>query len=192
MRKEKLDCIPLLLALRLFTCQTGRPLKVEPGFQSSLCSILGTVLCIIMYLLGEREQFSYLDHGWLIRITLISAKIAITIFSFQLVDSATYRQMHWSNSPSKLQLCVPFSRICWSVSFILYVGLLGGLAVKNLPANVGDVGSILGSGRSMETEMATHSSITVWEIPSTEERGRNLEGPWGSWGHRVGQDLATK
>ena len=46
--------------------------------------------------------------------------------------------------------------------------------VKNPPANTGDTrdtGSILGSGRSLEKEMATHSSILVWEIPRIEEPG---------------------
>ena len=40
--------------------------------------------------------------------------------------------------------------------------------VKNLPANAGntrDVGSIPESGRSLEEEMATHSSILFWRIP---------------------------
>ena len=32
-----------------------------------------------------------------------------------------------------------------------------------------DLGSIPGSGRSLEKEMATHSSILAWEIPWTEE-----------------------
>ena len=32
-----------------------------------------------------------------------------------------------------------------------------------------DVGFILGSGRSLQKEMATHSSILAWEIP--EEPG---------------------
>ena len=41
--------------------------------------------------------------------------------------------------------------------------------VKNLPANVGDMGSVSGSERSLEKEMATHSSILAWEIPWTEE-----------------------
>ena len=36
----------------------------------------------------------------------------------------------------------------------------------------GDVGSIPGLGRSLEKEMATHSSILAWEIPWTEEPGR--------------------
>ena len=45
---------------------------------------------------------------------------------------------------------------------------------KNQPANAGDVrdaGSIPGLGRSLEKEMATHSSVLVWEIPWTEEPG---------------------
>ena len=41
--------------------------------------------------------------------------------------------------------------------------------VKNPPANAGDVGSIPGLGRSLEKEMATHSSFLAREIPWTEE-----------------------
>ena len=46
--------------------------------------------------------------------------------------------------------------------------------VKNSTANAGDVrdmGSIPGSGRSLEKGMATHSSILAWRIPWTEEPG---------------------
>ena len=46
--------------------------------------------------------------------------------------------------------------------------------VKNQPANAGapgDMGSIPGSGRSPEEEMATHFSILLWEIPWAEEPG---------------------
>ena len=46
--------------------------------------------------------------------------------------------------------------------------------VKNPTASAeaaGDEGSNLGSGRSLEKEMATHSSILAWEIPRTEEPG---------------------
>ena len=42
------------------------------------------------------------------------------------------------------------------------------LVIKNPPASAGDVrdaGSILGSGRSLEKEMATHSNILAWRIP---------------------------
>ena len=44
--------------------------------------------------------------------------------------------------------------------------------VKTPPANAGDVGLIPGSGRSLEKEMPTHSSILAWKIPWTEEPGR--------------------
>ena len=38
-------------------------------------------------------------------------------------------------------------------------GFPGGSVVKNPPANAGNSGSIPGSSRSLEKEMATHSSI---------------------------------
>ena len=46
--------------------------------------------------------------------------------------------------------------------------------VKNLPAKAGDTrdaGSIPGSKRSLEWEMATHSIILAWKTPWTEEPG---------------------
>ena len=49
---------------------------------------------------------------------------------------------------------------------------LSGTVVKNPLANAGDIrdaGSIPGLGRSLEKEMATHSSILAWETPWTEE-----------------------
>ena len=49
-----------------------------------------------------------------------------------------------------------------------------GSVVKNLPANAGatrDAGVIPGSGRSLEKEMATHSSILAWEISWTKQPG---------------------
>ena len=65
--------------------------------------------------------------------------------------------------------------------------------VKNPPANTGYMSSIPGLGRSLEKEMATHSSILAWEIPWTEESGTwGPWGPWGLWGHRVRRDLATE
>ena len=55
----------------------------------------------------------------------------------------------------------------------MWLGFPGGSVVKNLPANAGDTGPVPGSGRfpTPEKEMATHSSILVWEIPWTEEPG---------------------
>ena len=43
--------------------------------------------------------------------------------------------------------------------------------VKNAPANVEDVGSIPGLGRSPGAGNATHPSLLAWRIPWTEESG---------------------
>ena len=65
-----------------------------------------------------------------------------------------------------------------SYVFLLRIGslscdlvFLGGLVVRNPPANAGDVGSISGSRRSYGEGMATLSSILVWEISWPEEPG---------------------
>ena len=62
----------------------------------------------------------------------------------------------------------------------LAIGVLtlspGGSDSKASVYNVGDLGSIPGSGSSLEKEMATHSRILVWEVPRTEEPGYS---PWG-------------
>jgi len=55
-----------------------------------------------------------------------------------------------------------------------YFGFPGGAVLTKPPASAGDRrdGSpIPGSGRSLEEEMSTHSSILAWEIPWTEEPG---------------------
>ena len=68
------------------------------------------------------------------------------------------------------------------------MGLPSGLAVKNLPANAGNAGSIPGLGKSLGKGRATGSSILAWRIPWTEEAGRLQS--MGS--QRVGHDLVTK
>ena len=55
--------------------------------------------------------------------------------------------------------------------YISSLGFPGGSIVKNLPANVGDTGSIPGWEDPLKKEMATQSSILAWEIPWTEELG---------------------
>ena len=56
--------------------------------------------------------------------------------------------------------------------FIRKLGFSGGSAVNNSPANnAGDTRSIPGSGRSLEKEMAPHSSILAWRSSGTEEPG---------------------
>ena len=63
--------------------------------------------------------------------------------------------------------------------------------VKNPPANAadaGDLGLIPGFERSLEEEMATHSSILAWNILWTAEpiRLQSMES------QRVGRNLATE
>ena len=66
-------------------------------------------------------------------------------------------------------------------------GFTGGSLIKSLPADAGDVGSILGQHDPLEEEMAAHSNILAWRIPWTRDPGR-LQ----SMGlQRVGHDLAT-
>ena len=50
------------------------------------------------------------------------------------------------------------------------MGFPGGSEVKASACNAGDPSSIPGLGRSLEKEMASHSS-TAWRIPWTEEPG---------------------
>ena len=53
--------------------------------------------------------------------------------------------------------------------------------VKNPPANAGDASLIPSQEYSLEKEMATHSSILAWEIPSPEEPGGLQHGIAKSW-----------
>ena len=53
----------------------------------------------------------------------------------------------------------------------LILDFSGGSVVQNLPDNSGDTALIPGSGRSLEKEMAAHSSVLAWKIPWAEESG---------------------
>ena len=52
-----------------------------------------------------------------------------------------------------------------------YLGFLEGSGGEEFACNAGDLGSIPGSGRSLEKEMAPHSSIFAWEISRTGDPG---------------------
>ena len=47
----------------------------------------------------------------------------------------------------------------------------GETVIKDPPANAGDMGQSLGGGDSLEKEMATHSSVLIWEILWKEDPG---------------------
>ena len=61
--------------------------------------------------------------------------------------------------------------------FTVVGGFPGGSVLKNLSANAGERVWSLDQEDPLEKEMATHSSILVWEIPWTD----SLVGysPWG-------------
>ena len=61
-------------------------------------------------------------------------------------------------------------------------------ALKNLPANSGDMGSIPRSGRPPGEGNGTHSSILAWKIPWTGEPG----GLHSLGSQRVGHKLVNK
>ena len=69
-----------------------------------------------------------------------------------------------------------FSAVTAGASYWNLLGMLINIfhassVVKNPPANAGDTGSIPGSGRSLEKEMATHADILACEISWTEKPG---------------------
>ena len=68
------------------------------------------------------------------------------------------------------------------------MGFPGGSALEKPPADARDMSLIPGLGRSLEKEMATHSSILARKIPWTEEHG----GPQPIGHNRDGHDLETK
>ena len=74
---------------------------------------------------------------------------------------------------------IPTSFILFALSFIFKCILLlyvyyfpGGSEVKASASNAWDPGSIPRSGRSLEKEMVTHSSILAWRIPWMEKPGK--------------------
>ena len=66
----------------------------------------------------------------------------------------------------------------------LVIGFPGGSEDKASACNAGDPGLIPGLGRSLEKDMANHSSILAWRIPWTEEPG----GLQSTGSQRVGHD----
>ena len=62
--------------------------------------------------------------------------------------------------------------VCVYIYTYIYMGFPGGSDSRKSAYNAGDLGLIPGEGRSLQKEMATHSSILAWRIPWTEEPGR--------------------
>ena len=74
--------------------------------------------------------------------------------------------------PPRLSTCLSFASVINFLYNVFRNGFPGGSEVKASAGNAGDPGSIPGSGRSLEKEMAIHSSTLAWRIPWREEPGR--------------------
>ena len=77
--------------------------------------------------------------------------------------------------PSLFRLLTSFPRMhCWKRfgAPSPCLGLPRWLSGKEYACGVRDAGSIPRLGKSLEEEMATHSSILAWKIPWAEEPGR--------------------
>ena len=69
-------------------------------------------------------------------------------------------------------------------SLIMNINVVGGSAVKNLPAMQETWVQSLGWEDPLEEQMVTHPSILAWRIPWTEEPGRL----WSMGSKRAGHD----
>ena len=61
--------------------------------------------------------------------------------------------------------CEVISHCGFNLHFLMIESSFGGSDGKEAACNAEDLGSIPGSGRSLEKGMATHSSILAWGIP---------------------------
>ena len=98
----------------------------------------------------------------------------IATFLFCLLE--TLIKFYVPSYKGSLILLVPFSTQFWPIIIVKVLwSFPDGSEDKESACNAGDtgnMGSITESRRSPGEEMATHSSILVWEIPWIEEPGR--------------------
>ena len=86
---------------------------------------------------------------------------------FGLFWPQLYLKASFNSVPNKLKICLFLSS-----KFLSSKGFSGGSDGNQSACNVGELGLIPGSGRSLEKEMTPHSSILTWRIPWTEEPGK--------------------
>ena len=120
-------------------------------------------LCICRYSCYRGKYFIKLEKNAHI---LIFQYITFCILHSTFIASIL-RTLEDNTLDINLLDCFPSPRFPKSrfVNQYLFMGFPGGSAVKNLPANAGDVGLTLDQEDPLEKEMATHSCISPWEIP---------------------------
>ena len=107
-----------------------------------------------------------------------------------------FRPISWVSFRKKLMpasrffICIVLMYyLCFFVKdqLTIFMWMYCGSEGKASDCNAGDLGLIPGLGRSLEKEMATHSSILPWRIPWTEEPG----GLQSTGSQRAGHDWVT-
>ena len=139
------------------------PFKVIFSTNKLLCLFLSPIhmLWIILWCIHTMAScLLTLDNGYLYknRFTTFWALVTFLIYVISMIFSTTMLLL-------LLKVYV----------LLIYWGFPGGSDSKEFPCSPGDQDLIPGSGRPLEKEMATHSSILTWRIPWTEEPGN----PWG-------------
>ena len=95
----------------------------------------------------------------------------------------SFRQLHQTGNADYSRIFVYVYTICYGNVYNLYVhthiymGVLGGSVVKNLPAKQEMQVRSLGQEEPLEEEMATHCSALAWKMPW--KRSRVGYSPWG-------------
>ena len=145
---------------------------------------------------SESSQFTYCwSLAWrILSITLLACEMSATVPSSEHSSALTFFGIGMKTDLfQSCGRCWVF-QICWHIdcssftasSFRIWnsstvipppspllnsniVGFLGGSAVKNSPAIQDTQAWLVGQEDPMEKEMATHSSILVWEIPWMEK-----------------------
>ena len=105
-----------------------------------------------------------------IHLLISSFLLSFLPFSFHIRFVETLLTYGWTILHNYYNVILSY----YIISMTLYYnnqGFPGGAEVKASACNAGDLGSIPGLGRSLEKEIATHSSILAWKIPWTEEPG---------------------
>ena len=85
-------------------------------------------------------------------------------------NNGNSERLYFWGAPKSLQMVISAMKLkdAYSLEASLR-NFPGGSEVKASVSNAGDLGLIPGSGRSLEKETATHSSILAWRIPWMEE-----------------------
>ena len=148
------------------------------------------VWCSNIILLHVTVQLS--QHPLLKSLSFLHCILLPSLSQIKLLNDHRYvgLPLGFLSNSIDLYFCFCYSNIVFSFVALYYVwGLPWWLSVvKNLLANAGDMGSIIGWEDPMEKEMATHSSILAWEIPWIQNPG--WYSPQGC--KLVRQDIVTK